>query len=140
TRSAPVPCEFSPGVWEMVPVITGCLSVRGLESWAATTSYLAYGAELDRSSCRVYDSTTTTLEALARGYRITGTTSNSRVLQSGIQTIPGPHPLACVLRTDEHGTHTRLRIFWGSGGQISVPVTSTWATYSITQTIPEDPA
>ena len=49
TRATPVPCEVSPGVLEMVPEDTGCYSVRGLESWAANTSYLSWGAELDRS-------------------------------------------------------------------------------------------
>lgn len=46
TRSTPVPCETSPGVWEMVPEDTACISYRGLEAWAANTSYLSYGAEL----------------------------------------------------------------------------------------------
>lgn len=137
TRSTPVPCETSPGVWEMVGPNEGCYGVRGLESWATTTSYLSYGAELDRSPWR-RSSLGTTVEALPRGYRITGTASDSRALQGGIPSIPGPHTLACVLRTDEPGTHTRLRIWWGSGPIIPVPVTSTWATYSILQTVPED--
>lgn len=137
TRPTPVPCEVSPGVWEMVPEDTACISWRGLDSWAQNTSYLSYGAELDRSPWRAVEGAT--VQSLPTGgYRVTGTASNSRALQGGISSIPGPHTLSCVLRTDEPGTHTRLRIWWGTGPIIPVPVTSTWATYSITQTVSED--
>src|SRR5690606_33552179 len=68
TRSTPVPCEVARGVWEMVGVDEGCYSVRGLEAWAATTSYLAYGAELDREPWGALRGGT--IEALADGYRV----------------------------------------------------------------------
>src|SRR5690606_5277561 len=78
-RATPVPCETSPGVWEMVPEDTGCYSVRGLESWAANTSYLSWGAELDRSPWILSDGAT---RAKQDGfYRITGVNNNSRVQQ-----------------------------------------------------------
>src|SRR5690606_30978835 len=57
-RASPVPCEVAPGQWEMVPENTACISYRGLESWASTTSYLSYGAELNRSPWQAVDGAT----------------------------------------------------------------------------------
>lgn len=70
TRATPVPCETSPGVWEMVPEDTGCYGVRGLESWAQTTSYLSYGAELDRSPWFLLSSRNTLTPLEDGGYRL----------------------------------------------------------------------
>src|SRR5690606_41253421 len=69
-RATPVPCETSPGVWEMVGPDEGCYSVRGLESWASTTSYLSWGAELDRSPWGVVEGAT--LAKHDGFYRISG--------------------------------------------------------------------
>lgn len=83
TRSTPVPCETSPGVWEIIPADQGCYSVRGLESWAANTSYLSWGAELDREPWVVMDGSQ--LSALPEGgYRLcqTGTGSNTGLNQT----------------------------------------------------------
>src|SRR5690606_37641780 len=97
TRSTPVPCEVSPGVWEMVPEDTGCYSVRGLESWAATTSYLNWGAELDRSPWRAADGAT--LAKKDGFYRITGTAPNSRVFQGSALREAGVWTASCIMRT-----------------------------------------
>src|SRR5690606_2911026 len=69
-RATPVPCETSPGVWEMVGPNEGCYSVRGLEAWASTTSYLSWGAELDRSPWGVVEGAT--LAKHDGFYRISG--------------------------------------------------------------------
>lgn len=82
-RATPVPCETSPGVWEMVPEDTGCYSVRGLESWAQNTSYLSWGAEFDRSPWVVMSGSQ--LSALPEGgYRLcqTGTDPNTGLNQT----------------------------------------------------------
>src|SRR5690606_31916034 len=77
-RASPVPCEVSPGVWEMVPENTGCYSVRGLESWDATTSYLSWGAELDRSPWRALAGAA--VQSLPTGgYRVSGIGGDSRI-------------------------------------------------------------
>lgn len=69
TRATPVPCEVSPGVWEMVPEDEGCYGVRGLESWASTTTYLSWGAELDRSPWGP-SPRGGAIEAIADGWRV----------------------------------------------------------------------
>src|SRR5690606_8096463 len=76
TRATPVPCEVAPGVWEMVPENTACISYRGLESWAANTSYLSWGAELDREPWAPLRSGT--IEKLSDGYRITSAAGQSQ--------------------------------------------------------------
>ena len=101
-RASPVPCETSPGVWEMVPEDTGCYSVRGLESWAATTTYLSYGAELDRSPWSSLRSGT--IQTIADGYRITSaagqTQVSGRIQVLGSQPDDGTVALSCIVRTD----------------------------------------
>src|SRR5690606_1926764 len=114
-RASPVPCETSPGVWEMVPEDTGCYSVRGLESWAATTSYLAYGAELDREPWGALRGGT--IEALADGYRVTSAAGEAEV-SGRIQVLPtqseeGPVTLSCIVRTQQ--PIGRLTLEAGSG-------------------------
>src|SRR5690606_9933118 len=84
-RATPVPCETSPGVWEIVPEDVGCYSVRGLESWAANTSYLSWGAELDRSPWQV--TAGTSIAPLPDGgYRVCQDTGTS-----GIRQYAGDH-------------------------------------------------
>src|SRR5690606_38243896 len=103
TRATPVPCEVAPGVWKMVPEDTGCYSVRGLESWAATTSYIAHGAELDRRPWGALRGGT--IEALADGYRITSAAGESgvsgRIQVLSAQPEDGPVTLSCIVRTQQ---------------------------------------
>lgn len=139
-RATPVPCETSPGGWEMVPEDTGCYSVRGLEAWAATTSYLAYGAELDNPAW--IEAAGGTVEVLPDGYRIRPApgSNNSGVTQSGVAPIsPGgeTRTLACIVRT-----HRPAYIrFWVGGSQsVSFPVVDTggrWEVLSATREIPD---
>lgn len=68
-RASPAQCETAPGVWTTVPADTGCYGVRGLESWAQTTSYLSWGAELDRSPWGP-SSRGGAIEAIADGWRV----------------------------------------------------------------------
>src|SRR5690606_21522952 len=139
-RATPVPCETSPGVWEMVPEDTGCYSVRGLESWAATTSYLAYGAELDNPAWSGVAGGT--VEVLPDGYRIHPApgSHNSGVLQRNLDPVsPGgeTRTFACIVRT-----HRPAYIrYWFSGSiSASFPVVDTggrWEVLSATRTLPD---
>src|SRR5690606_32988610 len=105
-RATPVPCETSPGVWEMVPENTACISYRGLESWASTTSYLSYGAELDRSPWQAVDGAT--VQSLPTGgYRVTGIDGVSRIYQL-IPPDAGTWTFACYADTGS-STGARLR-------------------------------
>src|SRR5690606_36188054 len=103
-----VPCETSPGVWEMVPEDTGCYSVRGLESWAANTSYLSWGAELDRSPWRVVEGAG--IEKVENFWRLSGTLHHSRLIQS-VLPDSGTYTLACSMRTLEPRPDYSLRIY-----------------------------
>lgn len=138
-RATPVPCETSPGVWEILPADRGCYSVRGLESWGQNTSYLSWGAELDRSPWQAVDGAT--VQSLPTGgYRVIGTGSNSRIMQLGIPAVPGPHTLSCIARSVDETPQARMRIYWdaSSPGSVAIPVTTEWAVHSITATVPEE--
>lgn len=135
TRATPVPCEVAPGVWEMVPENTGCYSVRGLESWAQTTSYLAYGAELDRSVWFRYDG----LSVAARDGAweiMRNRVSLGAVYQEllGLEPVdPEEWTASCVMKA---GTTSAARL----GAQRSlnwatIQLTENWHTYSVTRTV-----
>src|SRR5690606_38888634 len=138
-RSTPVPCEVAPGVWEMVPEDTACISWRGLEAWAATTSYLSWGAELDRSPWRVVEGAT--LAKQDGFYRISGVNLNSRVLQILASPEAGDWTLSCIMRTAA-SQNARLRIYQegGSGGDFcNLDSSDEFSRYSCTQTITGTP-
>lgn len=141
TRSTPVPCETSPGVWEIVPEDTGCYSVRGLESWleswAENTSYLSYGAELDRSPWQTTNQATVT--ELEHGWRISGPMDTSRVFQA-LEPASGMHTFACILRSLDPAPSVRMRIYSGVPAEspiVPIAVTTEWATYSVSRDVPE---
>jgi len=123
----------------MVPENTGCYGVRGLESWAATTSYLAYGAELDREPWRTLQGGV--VQSLPHGYRVIGTDIElSRILQ----TIPpdaGTWTFACVADTGA-STGARLRAYQvGGTGSVfcNLDIVPGFKTHSCTTTITGTP-
>src|SRR5690606_29619555 len=138
TRATPVPCEVAPGVWKMVPEDTGCYSVRGLESWAPNTTYLSYGAELDRSPWAPLRSGT--IEKLSDGYRITSAAGQSqpsgRIQVLSPQETEGPVTLSCVVRTQS--PLDRLTLEAGSGVVRHMQALDTggqWETVSVSGTV-----
>jgi len=139
TRSTSVPCEVEPGVWVMVGPNEGCYSVRGLESWEANTTFLSWGAELDRSSWRAVDGATLTKQD--GFYRISGVDALSRVLQSIVFAGPGDWTLSCIMRT-AGSQNPRLRIYQegaSGGGFCNLDSSDAFSTYSCTQTITGPP-
>src|SRR5690606_25187414 len=126
-RATPVPCETSPGVWEMVPENTGCYSVRGLESWRENTSYLAYGAELDREPWR--SAGQATLEKLDGFYRLSGPVGSNLVQTVGDATEQTTYTFACILRGEGQ---VRLNF----GGPQVMSLSPEWRQYSRTASIP----
>src|SRR5690606_13256457 len=99
-----------------------CYSVRGLEAWAANTSYLAYGAELDRAPWQVTGiSVLTPLES--GGYRLCqgGGAINVGLVQP-IGDPPQTYSLAVIGR--KNTGHSLLLGAWNTH-QIS-PLPDTW--------------
>src|SRR5690606_29367358 len=135
-RATPVPCETSPGVWEMVPEDTGCYSVRGLESWAANTSYVSYGAELDRAGWGMENGST--IERLpGGGYRLTRGPGSSGISDGQFTPDDGTtYTLAAILRA---GTAHNVQLVLNNGNVTAPPnctvaPVSEWTTYSCTAT------
>lgn len=136
TRSTPVPCETYPGVWEMVPENTACISYRGLESWASTTSYLSYGAELGRSPwtsggaaghvVRVYDVEGT--NRMCQEAPLSPTSPAGRYQLTPIPTDAGTNTLSCIARPN---TGSNIRLNAGDSSKAAVfPMEPGWARYT----------
>lgn len=132
TRSTPVPCETSPGVWEIIPADQGCYSVRGLESWAATTSYLSYGAELDRSPW-VASSSGASLEPLSDGWRINKAEGGLAGWRQNVSGMAGDtYTSTCIVRGNAPGT----RLYVGTGTFCSFDIISEdWTQVSCTRSV-----
>jgi len=134
TRSTPVPCETSPGVWEMVPENTGCYSVRGLESWAQNTSYLSYGADLTNTAWLKHGGMS--VEKVGSIYRIRRNKDNTAAAFVYQETAPVTQQetwtAACVMRAGT-ATVARLSVDRGAGSGI-VNLTSEWQVFTSTRT------
>lgn len=130
-RPSPVPCETAPGVWEIVPADVGCYGVRGLESWASNTSYLSWGAQLDREPWAPILGGA--VEVLPDGYRIhpAAGQGNSGLTQAGLVAIPAggeSRTLACIVRTHQPAY---LR-YWVAGSQsVSFPAVETGGRWEV---------
>ena len=136
-RATPVPCETSPGVWEMVPEDTGCYSVRGLESWAATTSYLAYGADLTNTAWLKHGGMS--VEKVGSVYRIRRNKDNTEAAfvyqEIAAVTQQETWTAACVMRA---GTATVARMSVDRGVRAEfVNLTSEWKVFATTRTFAE---
>lgn len=134
-RATPVPCETSPGVWEMVPEDTGCYSVRGLESWAQNTSYLSYGAELDRSPWGGLATATKD----GANYRVCGETGERFRQQLASEAGGVVRTAACRVRAGTSNSIRLLAADVSSGGvSYDYTLTSEWQTVTATATIVAD--
>src|SRR5690606_20610920 len=101
--------------------------------WAATTSYLSWGAELDRSPWLASDGAT--LAKQDGFYRITGVNNNSRVQQQIATPEEGVWTLSCIMRT-AGSPNARLRLYSnvGSGGGFcNLDSSDGFSTYSCTK-------
>lgn len=136
-RASPVPCETSPGVWEMVPEDTGCYSVRGLESWAATTSYLAYGADLTNTAW--IKQTGMSVEKVGSVYRIRRNRDDTGAafVHQEIAAVAQQETwtAACVMRAGT-ATVARLSVHRSSAAAV-VNLTSEWQVFANTKTLEE---
>lgn len=139
TRATPAQVEVAPGVWIEVPPNVGAYGIHGLESWAQNTSYLSWGAELDRFP--TWRESGATLAKQDGFYRITGVNSSSRVYQRPSSPEAGDWTLSCIMRTAA-SQNARLRIYQegGSGGGFcNLDSSDEFSTYSCTQTITGTP-
>src|SRR5690606_29805552 len=105
---------------------TGCYSVRGLEAWAANTSYLSWGAELDRWNAG--DDLVVARTPDGQGWRLTNSTGNSqaRLTQMIAQATPDEErALACYARAASVSAMTILRDWLL--GRNQVPLQTHWS-------------
>lgn len=100
TRSSPAQLEIGPGVWIDIPSHVGGYGIHGLEAWDQNTSYLSWGAELDKDPWK-----TTSGAQIAR----VGSVWKLETNQSGVQGVfqeltsleaPETWTAACLLRAD----------------------------------------
>jgi len=136
-RATPVPCEVAPGVWVMVGPNEGCYSVRGLESWAANTSYLAYGASLDQDNWDARSGTT--IERVADWWRVSFPQSGSLLTTSSgsIGSAGQSWTAACIAKQGPSGRNSfRMRPFHGPLGVSQycndIPLGVEWGLISCT--------
>lgn len=108
TRATPAQVEVAPGVWIEVPSNVGAYGIHGLESWAQNTSYLSWGAELNRSPWRSIRGGT--LERVSDGWRVSNdpAQANSGWYYVGDTADEGTtYTVACRVRAE---TPTTLRV------------------------------
>ena len=127
--------DLSPGVWEMVPENTGCYSVRGLESWEANTSYLAYGAELDHPAWSRHSGISVAARdgvwEIMRNRVSVGGVYQDLLDLSPVE--PEAWTASCVMKA---GTSSAARLVAQRGaGWPRIQLTENWDTYSVTNTV-----
>src|SRR5690606_6924470 len=134
-RASPVPCETSPGVWEMVGVDEGCYSVRGLESWAANTTYVSYGAELGLNPPWV-PSPTVSVAAVESFWRVCGEAPTNQLQNLTSGEDGAPVTASCIVRA---ATSSRMGMQAApvslGGNIVDYDLTSEWQTVSATATL-----
>lgn len=140
TRSTPVPCEKEEGIWLRAEVNEGCYNWRGeLESWRQNTSYLAYGAELDKSPWTSISGGV--LEPLPDGWlvrRPEGAIHAAAWIQVRNAVAESETwTLSCIMRAGTNDT-PRLRLGSAATPEKKFDVTESWGAYTFTGTVPQD--
>lgn len=140
------PCEKVKGVWSYVGPNEACFNWRGeLEVWGTTTTYVSWGAELDKRPWTLRSGAS--LTRTDDGYLITYSSSNSDLVSStsgaGLGTLQnenwtsscivkqGPSLLSTIILRNFHGSHginTRCE---------GLPVGADWGTVSCTSNTEE---
>lgn len=133
-RASSVPCEVSPGQWVDVPANVGCYGVRGLESWAQTTSYLSWGRDFSRPAWS--KASGATVEEVAGGsWRVHGTASSSFMQQLTATAQGETWTASCIMRAGTSRKAGLHAVTVAAGGVLKeFDLTDEWATYSNTVT------